>query len=466
MMTLPAPNARHPSPYTESLLATIWQRQWLDGSARGGLIDSLGRQLRVVYPGRRWGGPGPDFQGAVLALADGTLVRGDVEVHLNSADWRAHGHHQDPAYNQTVLHVALWAGNGSLERRHDGSPVPLLTLGGRLAAPLQELAARVVDEPSFHDEACVESAEELARIVDQAGLERFFERASRFEADLEVREPADVLSGAVLVALGYSANKQACAQLAELVPWYLVRCLGRGPDGEARLRALLLGAAGLLPGQRGIKASGGEPRALEAAWRGVREQVGRRVLNGSTWRLIGVRPENTPTRRLVGGAALFARWSAGDFPTDQLELVLGNSDRPGALLELFRARSKAEFWAWHYDFGARTSGARPWQVGRSRAAEIVVNALLPFAYATGRWTGRADLAAAALLAYRRLPAGPWNRVSRAMAAQLFGAAGARHCRTAAGQQGLLHLFKRWCWERRCDQCPAGRRRRVVDGAGR
>src|SRR5262245_31828166 len=83
---------------TESLLATIWQRQWLNGPP---LIDSLGRQLHVVYPGRRWGGPGPDFQGAVLSLADGSLLRGDVEIHLRSADWRAHGHHLDRAYNRT-----------------------------------------------------------------------------------------------------------------------------------------------------------------------------------------------------------------------------------------------------------------------------------------------------------------------------------------------------------------------------
>src|SRR6476646_11885047 len=62
---------------SEALLAAVWQRQWLAG---GPLIDSFGREVRVVYPGRRWGGPGPDFQGAVLALSDGSLVRGDVEV--------------------------------------------------------------------------------------------------------------------------------------------------------------------------------------------------------------------------------------------------------------------------------------------------------------------------------------------------------------------------------------------------
>ena len=49
---------------SEAELADAWQQgsyaaQWL--------VDCCGHHLRVVFPGRRWGGPGPDFVGAVLA---------------------------------------------------------------------------------------------------------------------------------------------------------------------------------------------------------------------------------------------------------------------------------------------------------------------------------------------------------------------------------------------------------------
>lgn len=451
---------------SEALLAAVWQRQWLDGRP---LVDSLGREVRVVYPGRRWGGAGPDFQGAVLSLADpstgsgqASLVHGDVEVHLRAVDWQAHGHHRDATYNRTVLHVVLHQGGGPPARRQDGSLLPVLELSGLLAAPLAVLAARLAEQPAAVEElACLETSEELVRLVERAGLERFFEKAAVFESELAALEPAEVFYRALLVALGYSANKQACAQLGELVPWSLVRRVGAEADSEERLRALLLGAGGLLPSQRRLPVRAGEVAQLERHWRLLASELGRRPLGAGLWRLLAVRPENFPTRRLVGGAVLLASWAGDDFPAVQLEKILEWRERPGRLAGSFRAAAASDFWRWHYDFDAPTGGPRSWQIGHSRATEIVINVLLPLGYAFGRFGGQAELAAAALLAYTKLPAGPWNRVSRAMAAQLFGPAGLRHCRGAARQQGLLHLFKRWCWERRCEACPAGERRRGV-----
>jgi hypothetical protein len=446
--------AERPGPLErESLIATIWQRQWLDQQP---LVDSLGRRLRVVYPGRRWGGPGPDFQGAVLALGDGTLLRGDVEIHRRTRDWNSHGHQRDPAYNQTILHVVLRGSDGQPARRADGVPVPELSIEARLAAPLSELASRLTSlGPAASEMACLTNRDDLVRLVDRAGLERFFEHADRLEADLAVLEPSEVLLRGLLVALGYSANKLPAAQLAERLPWPLIQRVGREPRGEQRLRALLLGAAGLLPSQRGLPCESDEPAALERLWAELRSELDRPPLPATTWTLRGVRPENWPVRRLVGGAALLAGWAKLRLPRDLLEPVLERRQRPAALAELFRARAEGDYWQRHYDFGSPTRGQRPWQVGRPRAAEIVVNVLLPFAYAYGRGNDRAELAASALLAYRALPSGPWNRPALAMATQLFGPEGRRVCRTAARQQGLLHLFRRWCEERRCDVCPAG-----------
>jgi hypothetical protein len=442
---------------TEALLAAVWQRQWLDGSASGGLVDSFGRRLRVVYPGRRWGGAGPDFQGAVLSLEDGSLVRGDVEVHLRAADWETHGHHRDPAYNRTVLHVVLRQAGGP-NRLQDGCTVPVVELSGRLAAPLLTLAARLAEQSGEPLElACLDSADQLIRVVERAGLERFFEKAALFESELVALEPADVFYRALLVALGYSANKRACAELGELVPWALVRRLSLEPLAEERIRALLLGGAGLLPSQRGLPGRGEEAGRLERHWHALAPELVRGPLGARLWRLVAVRPENFPTRRLVGGAALLSGWAGLDAPDALLDLILELRQRPSRLALHFQAASTSEFWSWHYDFAAPTSGPRRWQIGRSRASEIVVNVLLPLGYAIGRVADRAELSAAALLAYHKLPAAAWNRVTRAMAVQLFGAAGIEQCRGAARQQGLLHLFKRWCWERRCETCPAGPR---------
>src|SRR5919206_3868284 len=98
---------------SEAALAAAWE-----GGTHGlrALVDDGGRRLWVVFPGRRWGGPGPDFRGAVLAVSDGTLVRGDIEVHRRASGWADHRHAADPAYDGVVLHVVGLADAPTLDR--------------------------------------------------------------------------------------------------------------------------------------------------------------------------------------------------------------------------------------------------------------------------------------------------------------------------------------------------------------
>ena len=88
-------------------------------------------------------------------------------------------------------------------------------------------------------------------------------------------------------------------------------------------------------------------------------------------------------------------------------------------------------------------------IGQGRAREMVVNVLLPFSFA---WAD-GPLGEHAIELYRTYPRLDENQITREMRIQLL--VGSRVVNSARRQQGLVHLWKSFCLERRCPQCPLG-----------
>ena len=384
------------------------------------------------------------------------LLRGDVEIHVRASDWRRHGHQRDPAYNSAVCQVVLWHDEARPILRQDGVAVPTIELVTRLAAPLAELERRADVERPVPIAPCINAADDLGALLDRAGLARFHEHAATFEGDLACSPADKVLYRGALRAMGYTANTHGFELLGAALPLATLRALA-GESQAVRLpsvQAVLLGVAGFLPSQRGISPDSGWPQLLESAW----EQQAPALtspLPAGTWRTWRVRPENAPVRRAAGLSQRISTWTAGD-PLDRLMLDLvaaERSERPALLADRWHACAEpADFWARHHDFGRPLATPQPWLVGAGRATEVVINVVLPFAYALGQISSDAALSERALRLYRRYPSGPPNRVQREMARQVGGADGARLARGACRQQGLIHLYRHWCDTRDCANC--------------
>ncbi|MBI2756305.1 MAG: DUF2851 family protein [Chloroflexi bacterium] len=333
----------------EALLAHAWAERLYDPD---GLVDGDGARIQVVFPGRRWGGPGPDFKGAVVALADGTLLRGDVEVHARASGWLRHGHGNDPRYRQVVLHVV-----GAADQ-------PVLAADGRALRTVVVQPARVVPLPA-RDQApsCTRHGSGLAGLLEESGLRRFAGHAARYEADIAAVGAEQALWRGLLESMGYAENRTPFGRLADLVPWCEVSRLARG--GAEAVEGLLSEASGL-----------GSTRSAVAQER-------------AAWTLCAVRPANHPLRRIEGLARLSVRWA-------------GSRDRFTAMaeqrvLEAARAaRPVIDGWA----------VASPW-IGGGRARVVGINVLLPWAAARGLREAEAI--------YRRAPAEPASRPVQHMA---------------------------------------------------
>jgi len=434
----------------ESLVAQIWRRQLIKKEA---LLTAGGKRVEVLYPGRESNDSGPDFCDALIAI-EGKLLRGDIELHVAPQEWQAHGHHKDPSYNGVILHVVMWGGQED-SLLHNGERVPILALSPYLIGSLEELR-RAVQLSLSPDEPCYKALEQrgqawVADLLDKAGEERFYSKVERFKTRLATREAGQVLYEGLMRALGYAKNKKPFEELAQSLPLSVLRGFDtRGDIGQ--IQALMLGTAGLLPGQRGKRnGDAGEwVGRLEQIWSsfGIKE-----TMNGLDWRFFRVRPGNFPTRRIAAASYLLSSYGGG-LLEDMLSLV---SQSPLSKIQKELERSLVVrvggYWASHFDFGIEARW-NPSLLGRGRAREIVVNILLPFFFAWAEKFSQPWLRDRAVELYRNHPQLGENWVTRYMEGRIFGEYELK-ANSACRQQGLIHLYKTFCVERRCRECPLG-----------
>ena len=426
----------------ERLLVRIWSRQLISAES---LFTGSGERVQVIYPGKENRDSGPDFLGAVIATEGSGLLVGDIELHLKASDWRGHGHGRDPGYNRLILHL-VWDGEAPVVLQN-GRTVPTLSLRRCLVGSLEEVRywASLDTAPAepWHDALCRLGDDEMGRLLDEAGDERFRLKAGRFAAGMAVEPPAQVLYQGIMAALGYTRNKEPFQELARRLPLAVLESVCRDKGYQERvtiLRALLLGMAGLLPddGEKGL------------VWRCLGD---REPLSLSRWHLFRVRPENHPARRLTGAAHLLARFGDEGLVEGVLRLVGESRSDIGRLEAGFMVGGE----------GYRSPGRRA-LIGQDRAREIVVNIALPFAFAWAEANSEASLAGAALWLYRIYPKSGENEITRGLT-RLLGSKASGLVDSARRQQGLLHLDKTFCRQRRCDICPVNEELSSAKGVG-
>ena len=448
---------RLPNNLSESQITKIWQQQLLDNAE---LFTEDGELVEVVYPGRLNDEQGADFRDAVIATSKG-LLRGDVEIHVRSSDWRNHQHHRDSVYNRVVLHVVMWHNAKMATKLQNGRKVPILALHKYIKTPINQWV-NLVSSPITLNMPCLKVARRLhtstiEEFLDRAGEKRFLDKATRFQRDFAQMKASQSLYQGMMGALGYSKNKLPFLELASRLPLQILESVIQDKiiDGECLVRqqALLLGTAGLLPSQRQDRCQG---NGLDEKW--IEELEGlwtsshhTKAMSSDTWHLFKVRPNNSPVRRLVAMSYLLLRYREKGLLKGLFGLVEEVPvNRSYRRLEKGLVVSTDGYWASHFDFGSGKGIISPTLLGSGRAADIIVNVLLPFTFAWGQVTSRLELAQKAFDLYHLYPRLAENSVEKHMAEQL----GLRQglISSAKCQQGLIHIYNNLCTQGRCSHC--------------
>jgi len=438
---------------SESQLIKVWQHRLLDGAE---LVTEDGEPVEIIYPGRLNDEQGADFRDAVIATSKG-LIKGDIEVHVKSGGWRGHKHHRDVAYNRVILHVVMWHNTKTTTKLQNGREVPILALDKYLKFPTGQWPNSVSSNMP-----CLKVAQQLntgaiAEFLDRAGEERFLAKTTRFQRELAQMEAGQSLYQGIMGALGYSKNKLPMLNLARRLPLKILESITRDKksDEECLLRqqALLLGTAGLLPSQRQDRYQINRLNnqwidELEKLWTSCHHTE---TMSSDAWHLFKVRPNNSPIRRLVAMSHLLLLYRKEGL----LEGLVGwfkevPVSRGYRRLERGLLVTTNGYWASHFDFGSGNRIRSPTLLGRGRAADIIVNGLLPFTFAWSQFASQPELGEKAFGLYRRYPKLTVNSVERHMTDQL--GLSRNLVNSARRQQGLIHIYNNLCTQGRCNNC--------------
>jgi len=431
---------------SEKQVALIWQQ--VVGKE---LTSTEGKPIEIIYPGRANGDHGPDFRDAVI-VSKSNLMQGDVEIHVKSGDWYSHKHHADAEYNNIILHTVLWHDRHPPTLLQNGKAVPVLCL----AQALQHQAYLLPHQLPCFQILNHMDRQTLRKLLNSAGEERFKQKAMHFQTEIlrpdsngtQKEETGQALFRGMMRALGYAKNTKPFEDLADRMPLNSIE----SREGLATKQALLLGTAGLLPSQRwqGKFAREKEVQELEQIWQSAGKKV--KTMKEGDWNFTHIYPNNSPVRRIVAQSYLLERYCQGKLLAGILQLVK-EAPTPGGhrVLENGLTVAGDGYWRDHFDFDVRSKTKISALLGNSKAGEIIVNVILPFAFSWGELANEAKLTENAIELYRNHPKLAENCITRHMKKQL----GIEESLdfTACQQQGLIHVFRNYCREGRCSECP-------------
>lgn len=357
----------------EDFLHYLWKfKKFAFAKAR----TTTNQTITLKSVGQHNHGAGPDFFNARLLLNEQEWA-GNVEIHLKSSDWYAHGHETDAAYDNVVLHV-VWEHDIDIYRP-DNTPLPTLQLKDYVTdAQLANYRSLFVQQ----DKRWIPCENTLAgvptRIWDDWQERLYFERlehkTERIQELLQTSKGdwEQVLFVMLSRNFGTKVNGEAFQSLADHIDFNVVRKCAQEPF---RLEALLLGVGGLLP-EHSVDSY---VLQLQGEYEFVVHKFQIKSDGVLPIHFFKLRPANFPTIRLSQLASLY-HLVPGLF---QLVMKENNLEK---LYTIFNVTASA-YWDTHFNFG-KSQKKRAKKITKSFIDLLLINTVIPLKFAYNQHLGK------------------------------------------------------------------------------
>ena len=416
---------------------------WDAGHLLTPLITASGKSLQVIYQGQFNTNRGPDFRNVILNL-NGETLRGDVEIHLNCYDWIAHEHHEDPLYNNVILHVVMNAAKQHLTVKQNGEATEILELNNQLSDEIRKILKepRPITRESASNYCELLSAVEtdtLVSILNDWGMRRFRSKVRRFNASLLLSDFNQIFYEGLMEALGYDKNKHNLLHLAQAIPLKSLYAWKQAGMTALELVAILCCSSGLLDKCRKHL----QPEFYTTLASTYEEQnfcAQKLILD---WQLFRIRPAAHPIYRLISFGSLV--YSALGQEFIDFGLALLQSQKSDVRLS-FKAFTEA------IQAASLPGGEKLPKPGVNLCGSMFVNILLPIGYLYFEKHSQDQAAQRVLDLYTNFQGLQENSITLHMSRYLSQSHYQLSKRKSILQQGLIEIFHRYCNYHLCAEC--------------
>ena len=425
-----------PAFFISYIMEKLYHYLWKTGIAVNGLKDIDGSQIEVIDPGIHNYDSGPDFFNSKIKI-NGVEWIGNVEIHVKASDWLRHGHSDDPAYENVILHVV--GVSDKRISRPDGTMIPqvVLTLPEKFFKTYASLSAEdgvtrcspmLVTLPSLNKTDWLESL----------SVERLQQKATKIKEIYAATNGDWEQTCFIMLArgLGFGLNGDPFELLAKSLP---LRILHHHSDNLFQLEALLFGQAAMLDPT--LHMFDEYFQALCREYYFLSRKYNLKPLRPGLWKYARTRPGNFPHRRIamlanqaVGGFSLFSR-------------LIENGKDLESFSDLFRMNADG-YWKKHFSFDTPAVSSVATDLSSASRTLLIINVGIPLLYAYASATSNPELGEKMLSLLQDLPAEN-NGIIREWQNLGF------KVKDASQSQALIHLKKEYCERNKCIYCRFG-----------
>lgn len=376
---------------------------------------------------------GPDFFNAQIAIGDQKWA-GNVEIHLKSSDWYVHGHENDAAYENVILHV-VWEHDTDIYGKNNRQ-IPVLVLKDYVSSDLLLSYNALIIPKSWI--FCEKSIGEIDEFVFKNWQERLFlerlERKSKFIYDLLEETNHDweaVLFSLLAKNFGLNTNGNSFLQIAKSIPFSIIR---KESFEVENLEAMLLGTSGLLNDEKEDVYF----IDLKLRYYYLLNKYQLEKQHVDTVQFFKHRPDNFPTIRLSQLANLYHKHQNIFSKIIDLKSVKSVYDLLGVSASLY--------WQNHYQFDKK-SIRKPKVLSKAFLDLIIINTIIPIQFAYSNM--RNESISEDLIAFMNEVTPEKNAIIDKF--DSFGIS----CENAFETQSLLELKNEYCNQKACLKCALG-----------